>query len=88
MTISPSNKSSDAAAITDVLTEQSLCLISDHHTREGLRAWLSENKIPYLLAKSGWPRVHRKALETAMGIADNTPLPITPSADFAFDSLR
>lgn len=70
----------------DILTEEDLLLISEAHTRPSMIAWLEANKIPYLVAKSGWPRVHRKAIERAMGvkIEDNQAQAVT----FNFDNLK
>lgn len=72
----------------DILTEEDLCAISDYHTRDGVKAWLSANSIPYIQAKSGWPRVHRKALERAMGVKHSEELITGAPVEFNFDSLR
>ena len=74
--------------IDDVLTEETLCAIADYHTRDGLKAWLRANSIPFIDAKSGWPRVHRKALERAMGVSDGEELVKGAPIEFNFDSLR
>jgi hypothetical protein len=52
----------------DILTETELCPVAEHWTRGGLMDWLRSNSIPFVVARSGWPRVHRKALERAMGV--------------------
>ena len=73
--------------IEDVLTEESLCAIADYHTRDGLKAWLQANGIPFIEAKSGWPRVHRKALERAMGVHTGEDLVKGAPIKFDFQSL-
>lgn len=73
----------------DILTEEELCPIADYHTRDGLKAWLRGNGVPFLTAKSGWPRVHRKALEKAMGVQHpGSDLIKGEPVEFNFDSLR
>ena len=72
----------------DILTEQELCLISDYHTRDGLKAWLTGNSVPFILAKSGWPRVHRKALEKAMGVAAQEDAIKGAPIEFNFDNVK
>jgi hypothetical protein len=52
----------------DILTEDELTLLSGAGTRPTMIRWLMDNRVPYLLARSGWPRVHRKALEEVMGV--------------------
>lgn len=73
--------------IEDVLTEESLCVIADYHTRDGLKTWLRANSIPFIEAKSGWPRVHRKALEHAMGVKQGEDLVKGEPIKFDFQSL-
>lgn len=72
----------------DILTERELCPIADYHTRDGLRLWLRANSIPFIEAKSGWPRVHRKALEKAMGVGEADTIKGEPLVEFNFDALR
>lgn len=73
----------------DILTELQLRPISDYWTREGLRNWLTENRIPFITAKNGWPRVHRKALEKAMGVESGELVKGEPApVEFDFDALR
>jgi hypothetical protein len=72
----------------DILTEEDLCAIADYHTRDGLKAWLRANSIPFIEAKSGWPRVHRKALEVAMGVKQGDDILKGAPVEFNFDSLR
>ena len=72
----------------DILTEEDLCAISDYHTRDGVKTWLRANGIPFIEAKSGWPRVHRKALEAAMGVKQGDDLIKGAPVEFNFDSLR
>jgi hypothetical protein len=74
------------AVSADILTEEDLLVISEAHTRPAMIAWLEANKIPYLIAKSGWPRVHRKAIERAMGVKleDSQAHPVA----FNFDNLK
>jgi|GEM_PF-5345763 len=74
--------------MSDILTEEDLCAISDYHTRDGVKAWLRGNDIPFIEAKSGWPRVHRKALEKAMGVKRDEDLIKGAPVEFNFDSLR
>lgn len=72
----------------DILTEEHLCPIADHWTRGGLIEWLKTNGITYVVARSGWPRVHRKALERALGVAPE-PDKIEVKVDaFNFDALK
>lgn len=74
--------------ITDILTEEELCPITGHWSRDKLKAWLQENHIPFIIAKSGWPRVHRKALERAMGVIEHVETKQAGSVEFNFDSLK
>lgn len=74
--------------MNDILTEQELCAISDYYTRDGLKAWLRENYIPFIVAKSGWPRVHRKALEQVMGVKGESDTIKGVPVEFNFDALR
>lgn len=55
--------------MSDVLTEDELQPITGAGTRVTMIAWLESNRIPYLLARSGWPRVHVKAIEYAFGVS-------------------
>lgn len=72
--------------MSEILTEQELMVISDAATRPTMRAWLESNGIPYLIARSGWPRVHRKAIERAMGVkTDDTSEQVIA---FNFDALK
>lgn len=71
----------------DIVTEEDLCEISGHWTREGLKAWLTNNGITFVIAKNGWPRVHRKALERAFGV-QHEEKPQVKTFDFNFESLR
>ena len=73
--------------INDILTEEDLCQITGHHTREGLKSWLDQHKIMYLVAKSGWPRVHRKAMERAMGASTVEHIEAKP-VEFNFEALK
>lgn len=75
------------AITNDILSEEDLCPIADVWHKRGLAAWLERNRIPYVLSRSGWPRVHRKALEHAMGVRDKTVDSSTP-IEFNFDSIR
>ena len=74
--------------MSDILTEDDLCAMSDYHTRDGVKTWLRANSIPFIEAKSGWPRVHRKALEHAMGVKHGEDLIKGVPVEFNFDSLR
>jgi hypothetical protein len=71
----------------DILTEEELCEITGHKTREGLKAWLQQHNIVFLIARSGWPRVHRKALERAMGVTQQTDATVAP-VEFNFEALK
>lgn len=73
--------------MSDILTEEYLCALADAWHKRGLLAWLDKNRIPYVIAASGWPRVHRKALERAMGVREEGPLRGQP-IEFNFDSLK
>lgn len=72
----------------DILTEEDLCPIADHWTRGGLLEWLKTNGITYVVARSGWPRVHRKALERAMGVTPEADRIEVKAAEFNFDALK
>lgn len=72
----------------DILTEEHLCPIADHWTRGGLIEWLKTNGIPYVVARSGWPRVHRKALERAMGVQPDVGGVEVKEAAFKFGTLE
>lgn len=74
--------------LDDILTEEQLCPIAGHFTRSGLRLWLDKYGIKYLVASSGWPRVHRKALERAMGVAAGEQAEAINDVQFNFESLR
>lgn len=74
--------------IDHIYTEEELRLISGHHTRDGMSAWLKSQGIPFIIAKSGWPRVHVKALERAMGVSVDDKIEIKTAAPFNFDALR
>lgn len=74
--------------ISDILTEDELCPITGHWTREGLKAWLQLHGITYLVAKNGWPRIHRKALERAMGVIEQVETSNLSSVEFNFDALK
>jgi hypothetical protein len=76
------------ANIDDILNEGHLCAIADYHTRHGLKLWLQDNSIPYIEAKSGWPRVHRKALEQAMGVKSAQDAVSIAPVEFNFNTLR
>lgn len=71
----------------DILTERELCALAGIGQKELLKKWLQGNGIPYLLAQSGWPRVHRKALEQAMGVSVR-PEPTDKAVDFNFEGLK
>jgi hypothetical protein len=75
------------AITNDILGEEELCAIADVWHKRGLAAWLERNRIPYVLARSGWPRVHRKALEHAMGVREKTVADST-TVEFNFDGLK
>jgi hypothetical protein len=70
----------------EVLTERELCAISGIGQKELLKRWLSQNSIPFLLAHSGWPRVHCKALERAMGVSTHSSQP--KKVEFNFDAIK
>jgi predicted site-specific integrase-resolvase len=70
----------------DVLGEDSLCALAGAHTRPTLIRWLRQNRIPFVLARSGWPRVHRRALERAMGV-DAEVRSSGEAVTFNFDAL-
>lgn len=74
--------------ITNILTEEELCPITGHWNREKLKAWLQENHIPFIIAKSGWPRVHVRALERALGVAELSETKQAGAVEFNFDSLK
>lgn len=74
-------------SVEDVLTERELCNISGIGQKELLKRWLAQNNIPFLLAHSGWPRVHRKALEQAMGVFAR-PESTSKAVEFNFEVLK
>lgn len=69
----------------NVLTEEDLKPITGTGTRPAMCAWLNDNKIPYLVARSGWPRVHERAMEYALGVADAPP---AANDEIDFGALR
>lgn len=73
--------------ISNILTEEELCPMTGHQTREGLKSWLTQHKIPFLIARSGWPRVHIKALERAMGVVEKLDVAATP-VEFNFEAVK
>lgn len=73
---------------TDILTEEDLCPISDHWTRGGLMDWLRGNGITYVVAKNGWPRVHRKALEQVLGVKPDEAGIEVKEIDFNFGAVK
>lgn len=73
-------------AALEILTEEELCPIAAAWGRPKLIKWLDNNRIPYVIAASGWPRVHRKALERALGVRDNEP--VAKPVEFNFEVLK
>jgi hypothetical protein len=71
----------------DVITGDELCRITGHKTREGLKTWLTQHNIQFLIARSGWPLVHRKALERAMGVTSDVEVTQAP-VEFNFEALK
>lgn len=76
----------EAVALT-VLTEEDLAKISGAATRKTMIEWLAQKGIPYLVARSGWPRVDETAMKVALGTADKTAGATGPS-EISFDGLR
>ena len=74
--------------ISDILTEEVLCPLTGHWNREKLKGWLQENRIPFIIARSGWPLVHRKALERAMGVSDQIEVKEAANVEFNFGALK
>lgn len=73
----------------DILTEAELCPIAEHWTRAGLEKWLRAHTIPFVVSRSGWARVHRKALERAMGVnVDPVVQAGKPAVEINFDAIR
>lgn len=72
--------------MNDILAEDELCPIACAWNRTTLSKWLNDNRIPYVIARSGWPRVHRKALERALGVDVERQPELRTS--FNFDSLK
>jgi hypothetical protein len=70
----------------DILCEQTLRDLAGARTKPTLIAWLRQHKIPFIVARSGWPRVHRKALERAMGV-DGEVRASAEAVQFNFDAL-
>lgn len=71
---------------SDILAEDDLCAIACAWQKRALIEWLDHNRIPYVLARSGWPRVHRKALEHAMGVREKVEK--NEAVEFNFDSVK
>jgi hypothetical protein len=72
----------------DIIAEDVLMYLSGTKTKQRLALWLAKNQVPFLLAKSGWPRVHRKALEQAMGVCQHDQKITNENVDFNFDAIR
>jgi hypothetical protein len=72
----------------DIIAEDVLMHLSGTKSKQRLSYWLAKNQIPFLLAKSGWPRVHRKALEHAMGVRVIEKNVTNQYVDFNFDAVR
>lgn len=73
--------------MNNILTEEELCPMTGHQTREGLKSWLNNYKIPFVIARSGWPRVHVKALERAMGVVESVEATGAP-VEFNFEAVK
>lgn len=73
--------------MNNILTEEELCPMTGHQTREGLKSWLNLYKIPFVIARSGWPRVHIKALERAMGVVESIEVAAAP-VEFNFEAVK
>lgn len=71
----------------DIIYDDELCKIAGAGTRVSLIEWLQECNVPFILARSGWPRVHRKALEKAMGVSVR-PETNNKEVEFNFDKLK
>ena len=79
----------EAAMINDeIFTEIALRPLADCWTRSGLIEWLTRAGIPFVVSKNGWPRVHRKALEAAMGVKHADEAAKAEAVEFNFDALR
>lgn len=72
----------------DILTEDELCHLSEHWTRAGLMGWLQAHRIPFVVAKNGWPRVHRKALERVLGVQPDEASVAVKEIDFNFGAVK
>lgn len=70
----------------EILTEEELCPVAAAWGRHKLIKWLDGNRIPYVIAASGWPRVHRKALERALGVS-GAEAP-QKSVEFNFEAIK
>lgn len=73
---------------TDILTEDDLCPIAGHWRRGDLMDWLRSNSIPFVVAKNGWPRVHRKALERVLGVKPDDSGIEVKEIDFNFGAVK
>ena len=71
----------------NILNEVQLCPMTGHQTREGLKSWLNNNKIPFVVARNGWPLVHIKALERAMGVVESVQVSAAP-VEFNFEAVK
>jgi hypothetical protein len=71
----------------DIIYDDDLCKIAGAGTRVSLIEWLQDNNVPFILARSGWPRVHRKALEHAMGVSVRPEAKIK-GVEFNFDKIK
>lgn len=72
--------------IDDILSEEYLRPIACAYQKDSLKAWLVENNIPFITARSGWPRVHRKALEKIMGVQAHQTQ--DSKVEFNFDAIK
>ena len=51
-----------------ILTRPELVTLTGRRTRAGQMRVLAANRIPYIIAADGWPRVHEAALLESLGV--------------------
>ncbi len=75
--------------MNDIITEEDLCPLAHCWTRSGLIEWLRTNGITFVIARNGWPRVHRKTLERVLGVISAEAAGIdVKEVGFNFDAVK
>lgn len=55
--------------ISNILTEEELCPIAGHFTRQGLRDWLHANGIPFVVSRSNFSSIPLLKYNNDCGLA-------------------